>query len=850
LVKFRFLFLFAFIFFLGTVPHASAQADSVIGQISNSAAETFVTGISGNGRFVVMESTGNIATENPRNSDNNREIFLFDYAQRRIFQITDTKSLLNDRTKAPTFDNIKVEMVNQRPVISNDGRWIAFNSNATCAYPGNLTATPPLAAIVSNTNPGNFDANSTAASFNCNRTPGDPATSNLVNDGNTEIWLYQIPDVAPVDLSLGDEVPFVDLSAGTFTRVTNTLPSRLPVAGTASTLPIIADDNRDPSIDDTGSAIAFISNRDLEPCPTGQTPSATCGNQFPDFDNPEVYSFVRAAPTIKQVTATPRGTILAPIYNLNPNISNLAGGGFRVAFLSNGNNPVKGMTGGNNADRTDEIFYADLDANGSPTGTKRQVTQTAAATAGTIVNIFSYGRRMSRDGRYIAFESIADLTNENGGNNYSTTAVFVFDANAGTNQFRRVTPRGDADSGAPQGDVLRFPTFTDYDANAAPATLVFTTRLNITPTGTIPSNAADGLNNVSSRPPQVYTLPLAGTTYTRVSKFPTSSVVANTQAYASNSRQRMAFSLAQVELGTGNFDFLTETYYLLTPEVQNTAVTQVRYSTGASAIPVSASPVPTPTATATPTPSPSPSASPTPQTPPAVQGVSPGMLVILNFDTGFIQPIPTRTAVGSIRRSFQLPLELSGVTMTINGVGVGLKTVTSRQITFVVPLGLSAGSSGATVYPVVINNNGTVSRAEITIVPARPDIFTNLPIPGPGGRARAQNVTNRVPTTEPFTVTTVKIKGGRRAPTVLRVYATGVFNPTLPAGNYSIRIGSTTIVAASPPVQREPGVYTIDFILPADLNTAGDQPVVLLVTVGGTVYSSRLDDTAPRIRIL
>jgi len=47
--------------------------------------------ISANGRFVVFESNGNLATQNPSNADGNREIFLADYAQRRIFQLTNTK---------------------------------------------------------------------------------------------------------------------------------------------------------------------------------------------------------------------------------------------------------------------------------------------------------------------------------------------------------------------------------------------------------------------------------------------------------------------------------------------------------------------------------------------------------------------------------------------------------------------------------------------------------------------------------------------------------------------------------------------------------------------------------------
>ena len=92
-MNFRVFFL-SLITVLATLPGlVNAQADSVIGQFTSSTQESFAGGVSGDGRLVVFESRGNIATENPRNSDFSNEIFIFDYAQRRIFQITDTKSV-------------------------------------------------------------------------------------------------------------------------------------------------------------------------------------------------------------------------------------------------------------------------------------------------------------------------------------------------------------------------------------------------------------------------------------------------------------------------------------------------------------------------------------------------------------------------------------------------------------------------------------------------------------------------------------------------------------------------------------------------------------------------------------
>jgi uncharacterized protein (TIGR03437 family) len=830
-VKLRFFILLAIITIFGTFSAVTAQVDSVLGQFTNSNAESFAGGISGNGRFVVFESKGNLATENPRNADNNREIFLFDYAQRRIFQITDTKPLLTDTTKAFTFDNIKVEIANLRPVISNDGRWIAFGSNAT-------TATPDTPA--NTTNPGNFDANS----FTVRTTNPTAETNPLTADGNLEIWLYQIPAVAFADLSTGEEIPVTDLSAGVFTRVTNTAASRLPAAGTTTSGAFVADDNHDASITNNGNVIAFVSTRDLV---TGGNPTAQ--------SNDEIFTYARSLNQFSQITNTSRGAVSNPIYNVSPSIS---GSGTRVAFASNASVPIIGMTA-TNTDNNEEIFYTDLTSTGALlAGAAKQVTVTSQAVPGDIVNIWNYGRRMSLDGRYIAFDSYAALSNiGSGGTNTISFALFVYDTNPGSTGFTQIGPRSDADTAASGGDVAHYPGFTDYSISGSPATLVFSTRLNIKADGTIPATQTDGLNPTAARPVQIYSYPLnpaaPPATFTRLTNFPApNSFLASTQAIPSDSAKRITFNLALTEQGTGNFDLLSEAFYLLQKDNIAQSNPTLSYATGASRIPVSASPVPTPTPGATPTPSPT----PMPQTPSAVQGVSPGMLAVVNFDPALTPAIVPRTAVGSLSRSFTLPIELSGVTLTINGVAAGLKSVSSSQIEFVVPPGLTGATAG-TEYPVVINNNGTVIKGatatplKIVVVPARPDVFTDLAVPGPGGRARIFNATNTVLTREPFTVTTIRRKGERRVPTVLRLYLTGVQN--LPASAFTIRIGSTTISGGqvtSGTVLFEPGVYTVDFTLPPELNRAGDQPVIVSVTVGGVTYFARLDDTAPRLFIL
>ncbi|HTH37735.1 MAG TPA: hypothetical protein VL572_07205, partial [Pyrinomonadaceae bacterium] len=225
--------------------------NTLIGQITNSGSETFAGAISGDGRFVVFESRGNLATENPRNEDGNVEIFLFDFAQRRIFQITDTKSVLWHSALGFVFANIRVEITNRRPTISQDGRWIAFSSNATSSTP----------AVPDSTNPGIFDGNALTsptpvptptASPTPTPAPGatptpspTPGNNPLTADANLEMWLYQVPPYAAADLTTGDELPVTNLSGGSFLRVTNTPASRLPVPATATTGAFVADDNHD-----------------------------------------------------------------------------------------------------------------------------------------------------------------------------------------------------------------------------------------------------------------------------------------------------------------------------------------------------------------------------------------------------------------------------------------------------------------------------------------------------------------------------------------------------------------------------------------------------------------------------
>lgn len=223
------------------------------------------------------------------------------------------------------------------------------------------------------------------------------------------------------------------------------------------------------------------------------------------------------------------------------------------------------------------------------------------------------------------------------------------------------------------------------------------------------------------------------------------------------------------------------------------------------------------------------------------------MQAIMNFQAAQDNPIAARSAAGSLLRVPALPIELSGVTLSINGAACGLRSVSRHKIDFVVPPALSISVTG-TPYPLVLINNGTIMRTNAVMVPARPDIFNVEGLIAPGGRTKVFNVTNRVQTTEPFSVRTRRYKPFGLVPSRLRLYLTGVSPGMLSA--MSIRVGGSQLPVVSEPVQIEPGVYTVDFTLVANLNGAGDQPIIVTVTIGGQTFISRLDDTATKFKIL
>jgi hypothetical protein len=770
-----------------------------------------------NGRFVVFTSNGDVATEKTasrNNLDGNREIFLADYAQRRIFQITNTKSVPNPSptpspspsptaspsptpTPTPTpeiLSLVKIQIDNRSPMISLEPQLESGQRVYTIVFSSNAP------------NPGNFD--------------GTEGT--LAQDGNSELWVYRVPAVADVNLTLGTDLALTDLSAGTFIQITNTPASRLPTAGSSTASPFFADDNREPAISDDGNLIAFISTRNLVP---------GVGNAD---GNPELFFYNIATTTFTQATNTQDAVAgVGLVFQSNPSLSS---NGSVVAFLSSAN--LAGNNNDSNNTGNAEVYLANF--SGSLTNI-RQVTKTKTnSTIPVNVNVWSVGRRLSRDGNYLAFESLATDPKANSDTNNAYLAIFVY--NVGTDTFVQVGTR--PTTGLP--DIGRFPTFTDYQGTLTPTSLVFASALNFRADGTIPAaaDAAQGLNPLGS--PQIFLTQLpasSSNTFVRMTNV-SSSLLAAVRPVTSDSRTRMSFGLPD-DFGGGNTDLSGEIFYLLSPIITAHSDAVLSFFTGASNMPVAtATPIPSPTPTPTPTPSPSPD---------VAIGLAPGELSIVRSTVALAPGDASAAGASETKRSPALPVELNGVSLSVNGAAAGLYFVgsDSKQINFVMPVSLPPGLGTVAVN---INDTGantdTLLRGFVQIVPGQPDILSTTT--DAGGRAIVFNVTN--PNTrsgEPFSVTSTDASGNT-VPTVLELNLTGVRLAT--KTDITVTVGTTVIsgdaivlVKSNPEM---PGFDIINFTLPASLAGAQDVPILVTFTrAGQPTATSRSTATAAHITI-
>jgi len=200
-----------------------------------------------------------------------------------------------------------------------------------------------------------------------------------------------------------------------------------------------------------------------------------------------------------------------------------------------------------------------------------------------------------------------------------------------------------------------------------------------------------------------------------------------------------------------------------------------------------------------------------------------------------------------------LPVELNGVSVSVNGAAAGLYFVgnTSKQINFVMPIGLVSGLGTVAVNVLDAGaNTDTLYRGLVQVIFAQPDIFTTTA--DAGGRAAAINVTNPMNRlAEPFSVTSDD-GTGTSVPTKIELTVTGVRFAA--RTEVSVMVGTTNItgdaIISVQPNREMPGFDIITFTLPASLAGAGDVPIQVTFTRGTQQTAvSRPADTAAHITI-
>jgi Tol biopolymer transport system component len=319
--------------------------------------------INADGTRMAFQSSADLTGDN---ADGNLEIFLFDTTSETITQITNTTG---------------GDTANASASINADGTRIAFES------------TRDLTGENSVLNRELFLFDTTTSTFT-QLTGGGGGQKYLpsINADGTRIAFESNANLTNENFNFNSEIYLADTSGDSviITQITNTANG---------------DGSHRPSINSTGTRIAFDSDRDL-----------TGGNS--DL-NREIFLYDITSPAFTQLTdSTDGGGYL--VGNFAPSID---ADGTRIAFFSN-----RDLTGGN-SDLNHEIFLFDTTTPG--------LSQLTNSTG----DYGNFSPSINADGTRIAFHSSRNLTGYNADN---TAEIFVFDTT--TNYITQVTDASAGDS--------------------------------------------------------------------------------------------------------------------------------------------------------------------------------------------------------------------------------------------------------------------------------------------------------------------------------------------------------------------------------------------------------------------
>ena len=540
--------------------------------------------------------------------------------------------------------------------------------------------------------------------------------------------------------------------------------------------------NYTPTINDDGSVIAFVSTRQSFKAVEGGAQAFTALKEGPTNDNPdgngEIFVYNSNTKRFSQATATRDidATVNFTVRGFNSN-PYLSGNGQALAFVSGFN--YAGAAANKNTDFNGEIFVHKI---GDAANTMRQVTETTgspAVPANGVMNVMlAFTHPINSDGTKLVFESAGDLA---GKNSEKLREVFLADLSTATTKFTQITDQTTVD--ATKNDFNYFPSI-----NSTGTHVVFTSVLNLTPATTsgIKADNADG-----SR--EVFRYDIAGTKLRQITFTDKSGTVFdqrsnNFSVFIDTTGNTMSFNY-EANVVAFNATAVQDVFQAYVLPVTTKNATEAKFANAAS------------------------------------------------FDN-------TQVARGSIVAVFgtqlanmtlstpsgNLPFQLGGVTVTVNGLAGRLIFVSPQQINFVVPNEIAVGDT----VDFTINNNGIQSAGKTKIVAAAPGVFSTS---GDGkGKSTAQ--CGRVsPDGLSFLQTPPPCAVGNDSQfNLLIIYGTGWHNTP----NLQVKIGDVTLTPQYAGIQPEfLGLDQINVSLTKDLAAKLDQDITVSVVATTNIDSNK-----------
>lgn len=632
-------------------------------------------------------------------------------------------------------------------------------------------------------------------------------TADLRDPNNNVNVLLQIRNTTPVISGDGTRIAFISNASltGTGSNADGNYEiyvADLPRGSTTPTIRRVTDTGADfegeavkeivtnyaPTISDDGQVVAFLSTRRFFRPITDGPASFTALNEGPQNTPPdgnaEVLTYHFSTRQYSQVTATRDVDATANFtvrgFNTNPMLS---GNGQVLVFLSGFN--FAGAAANKNADFNGELFTHRL---GDPVNRVRQVTETNGRSVVPISgpeNLLAASTKpLNFDGTKLVFESSGDFVGKNAD---KTRELYFADLSGPTTAFRQITSQETVDFA--KNDFNFFPSI-----NASGTHISFSSVLNLTPATTsgVKADNADG-----SR--EIFRYTIADQKFRQLTFTPLSEQFVDqrqnqTSSYLNNTGDLVTFSYDTRSIYTTGAIVIDIFQALLRP-VTATSTEEVKMVNSASF---------------------------------DDKQVARGSLVTI-FGRGL-------SSIIAQAPSTNLPFDLGGVTVSVNGFSARLIYASPTQINLLLPDNLRPASDlGYTV-----NNNGVLFNGKVQLVDASPGIFT---ISGDGKGAAAAQCGKLSPDGLTFPLTAPPCDVGNESQFhTLVLYATGIRNSL----SVQVKVGDATFFPTySGPQRQFPGLDQINIGLSKDL--AEKQNVEITIT---TTNATAIDSNKPTVSFL